>query len=79
MSATIEQRLESVETELAALKARFLEPQPWLSPSMQKDPLSIFGASKDDPLFEEAVRLGEEWRAGQTYEKEIEARGGSGY
>lgn len=79
MSATIEQRLKSVEMELAALKARFLEPQPWLSPSTKKDPLCIFGAAKDDPLFDEAVRLGKEWRASQTYEKEIEARGGAGY
>ena len=79
MSATIEERLESVEMELAALKARLLEPLPWLSPPVKKDPLSIFGSAKDDPLFDEAVRIGAEWRAAQTYEKEIEARGGIGY
>ena len=67
-----------MEMELAALKARLPETQPWLSPAIGKDPLSIFGTAKDDPLFDEAVRLGEEWRASQTYEKEIEGRGGVG-
>jgi len=63
-----------LEQKLAEMQA-----QPWLSSSVVKDPLSIYGIAKDDPLFDESVRLGEEWRASQTYEKEIEARGGVGY
>ena len=85
MSATIEQRLESVEHELAALKMQLStslqkpSAKPWLAPPAQKDPLAIFGCGKDDPFFEESVRLGAEWRASQTYEQEIEVRGGVGY
>lgn len=74
MAATLEERVEALERKLAELQV-----QPWLSPPVKKDPLSIFGAAKDDPLFEESVKLGEEWRTSQTYEKEIEARAGAGH
>ena len=71
---TLEERVASLEQELASLKS-----QPWLSPRLKKDPLSTFGSARDDPGFDEATRLGEEYRRSQTYEKEIEARGGVGY
>ena len=79
MSATIEQRLESVEAELAALKARFLEEQPWLPPPLKKDWQSTLDYTYDSELHEAATRAGEEYRRSQTYEKEIQARGGVGY
>jgi hypothetical protein len=59
-------RLRVVEQELAALKSRIDE-----MASVQKvepapdDWRSIVGAFRDDPTFEEAVRLGREWRKRQ--------------
>ncbi len=57
MSKTIEQRLETVERDLAALKGevRTLKPDPnWIS--------AICGTFKDDPEFDEVLRLGKELR-----------------
>ena len=57
MSKTIEQRLENVERELAKLKGEIktLVPRPnWIS--------AICGTFKDDPEFDEVLRLGKELR-----------------
>jgi len=57
MSKSIEQRLENVERELAALKGEVesLKPDPnWIS--------TICGTFKDDPEFDEVLRLGKELR-----------------
>ena len=57
MSKTIEQRLETVERDLAALKGevRTLKPDPnWIS--------AICGTFKGDPEFDEVLRLGKELR-----------------
>ena len=57
MSKTIEKRLENVDRELAALKGevKSLKPNPnWIS--------SISGTFKDDPEFDEVLRLGKELR-----------------
>jgi len=57
MSNTIEKRLEGVERELAALKGvvKSLKPDPnWIS--------AISGTFKDDPEFDEVLRLGKELR-----------------
>jgi hypothetical protein len=57
VSKTIEQRLENVERELAALKGAVarLKPDPnWIS--------LICGTFKDDPEFDEVLRLGKEFR-----------------
>jgi hypothetical protein len=66
MSKTIEKRLENVERELAALKGEIksLKPDPnWIS--------SISGTFKDDPEFDEVLRLGKELRdAEQPVESE---------
>ena len=40
-------------------------------PTRKKDWRRTIGIFKDDPDFEEAVRLGREYRQQQTYEKEI--------
>lgn len=60
---TLEERLEILEREMTQVKAR-LEPQdsskanPWLT--------HVYGAFKNDPLFEESVRYGREWRESQN-------------
>lgn len=65
MSQTLEQRVEELEKKVADLSAHSI-------PTVRKkDPWSTFGIFRDDPDFEEAVRLGREYREQQTYEKEI--------
>jgi hypothetical protein len=57
MSKTIEQRLENVERELAELKdhIKIRNSRPnWIS--------AISGTFKDDPEFDEVLRLGKELR-----------------
>ncbi len=56
MTKTIEKRLEDVERELASLKeeVKSLKPDPnWIS--------SMCGTFKDDPEFDEVLRLGREF------------------
>jgi hypothetical protein len=58
MSKTIEQRLETVERDLATLRGevKTLKPDPnWIS--------AISGTFKGDPEFDEVLRLGKELRA----------------
>jgi hypothetical protein len=57
MSQTVEERLENLEKELAELKGevKSLIPRPnWIS--------AICGTFKDDPEFDEILRLGKEFR-----------------
>ena len=59
---TLEQRMTAMEQEIMQVKKRLLPENtvtanPWLD--------HVFGAFKDDPLFEEAVRYGREWREAQ--------------
>jgi hypothetical protein len=57
MSKTIEQRLENVEKELAELKDEvktLIPPQNWMS--------AVTGTFKNDPEFDEVLRLGRELR-----------------
>jgi len=55
MSETIENRLSRVERELAILKTRLpADKSNWIA--------EITGAFKDDPDFDEIVRLGKEIR-----------------
>ncbi len=65
MSQTLEKRVEDLEKKVAELSGK---PSPAVS---KKDPWRTYGAFKDGPDFEEAVRLGREYREQQTYEKEI--------
>ena len=58
MPQTLEQRVEELERKVAELTRR-------------KDPWRTFGIFQNDPEFEEAVRLGAEYRQQQTYSKEI--------
>ena len=65
MSQALEKRVEELEKQVAELSGK-----PSLS-VRKKDPWRTFGIFKDDPDFQEAVRLGREYREQQTYEKEI--------
>ena len=65
MSQTLEKRVEELEKKVAELSAKPA------SVTRKKDWRRTIGIFKDDPDFEEAVRLGREYRQQQTYEKEI--------
>ena len=57
-SQQLEARVEALETELAQMKqilSGFLQKKaPWWS--------NVAGSFETDPTFDEAVRLGQEWR-----------------
>jgi hypothetical protein len=64
VSKTIDQRLENVERELAALKGEIKALKPdanWIS--------AISGTFKDDPEFDEVLRLGKELRDAERPEE----------
>jgi hypothetical protein len=65
MSQTLEKRVEELEKQVAELSA------PPAHSNRKKDWRRTFGAFQNDPDFEEAVRLGREYREQQTYEREI--------
>ena len=65
MPQTLEERVEQLEQKLAQLSRQAI------ASSREKNPWRTYGAFKDDPDFEEAVRLGREYRQQQTYEKEL--------
>ena len=65
MSQTIEKRIEELEKKVAELSACQTHP------ARKKDWRRTIGIFKDDPDFEEAVRLGRQYRQEQTHEKEI--------
>jgi len=65
VSQTLEKRVEDLEKKVAELSAETSRP------TRKKDWRRTIGIFKDDPDFEEAVRLGREYRQQQTYEKEI--------
>jgi hypothetical protein len=60
MSQTLEMRIESLEKKVAELTAKTG------GPAREKDWRRTAGIFKDDPDFEEAVRLGREYRKTQT-------------
>jgi hypothetical protein len=61
--AIIEQELERLKQQLQAVKPQAIEPR-WKQ---------IIGVFKDDPLFDEAERLGREWRESQRMEYKDDA------
>ena len=70
MSAqTIEERLTAVETELQTLKQEKEQNKqqdkaiPWWE--------QIRGGFKDDPMYDEAMRLGHEWRQSSNADEVI--------
>ena len=61
-SETLEARLSALETEMAQLKQRLDQ---GTTPKTTHWVEQIYGIFADDPLFEEAVRYGREWRDSQ--------------
>jgi hypothetical protein len=65
MAQTLEQRVEELEKKVAELSAE------QSGAIRKKDWRRTIGIFKNDPDFEEAARLGREYREQQTYQKEI--------
>jgi len=65
MAQTLEKRVRELEKKVAELSGGAP------IPARKKDPRRTFGIFQNDPEFEEAVRLGREYRQQQTYDKEI--------
>lgn len=59
MSATLETRVEALEREVSGMKAMLQGRQ------RVKDWRATFGMSRNDPDFDELVRLGQEIRDGE--------------
>ena len=62
---------QSLEERVAQLGKKIAELDNSAGRSETKNPWRTFGAFKNDSEFEDAVRLGREYRECQTYEKEI--------
>ena len=65
MSQTLEKRVKALEKKMSQLSA------PPARPGRRKDWRRTIGIFQNDQDFEEAVRLGREYRQRQTYQKEI--------
>jgi len=65
MDQALEKRIDAVEKKVSELSDK-LE-----TVLQKKDWRSTVGAFRDDPYYEEASRLGREYREQQTYEKGI--------
>ena len=65
MPETLEKRVERLEKKVAELSGKTN------GAARKKNPWRTYGAFKNDADFENAVRLGREYREQQTYEKEI--------
>jgi len=66
MAQTLEKRVRELEKKVAELSGGAL------LPGRKKDPWRTFGIFQNDAEFEEAVRLGREYRQEQTDEKECD-------
>jgi hypothetical protein len=62
---TLEERLVTLETRLDTLQLLMEERLPQNPTSAKRGWQAIVGAFADDPLYEEAMRLGREWRDSQ--------------
>jgi hypothetical protein len=64
-SQQLEERSQQLETRVANLETELAQMKQMISESIQrKNPwwLEIAGSCEHDPTFDEAVRLGQEWR-----------------
>ena len=62
---TLEERVKVLEVELAEVKKLLRKEQPAEQVPWWRQ---ISGIFKDDPMFDEAMRLGREWRESETDE-----------
>ncbi len=64
-SQQLEERSQQLEVRVATLETELAQMKLMLSGSLQKKApwwLQVAGSFEDDPNFDEAVRLGQEWR-----------------
>jgi hypothetical protein len=64
-SQQLEERSQQLELRVATLETELIQMKQLLTDSLQqKEPwwLKIAGSFENDPTFDEAVRLGQEWR-----------------
>ncbi|KAM3092055.1 hypothetical protein ACKFKF_32175 [Phormidesmis sp. 146-12] len=64
-SQQLEERSQQLEARVTTLEAELVQVKQMLSESLQKkEPWwsKIAGSFENDPTFDEAVRLGQEWR-----------------
>ncbi len=72
---TIEERLVTLETRLDALQGQALACLPRTAPTKTKRGWkAIVGTFANDPLYDEAMRLGREWRENRFDETDAETR-----
>ncbi len=72
-TATIEERLATLETRLDALQGQVQDCLPLTFPTKPKRGWkAIVGTFADDPLYDEAMRRGREWREKQFDETDSE-------
>ncbi len=62
-TGTLEDRLAAVENELSQIKRQLAAGKPQTGPAGWEN---IFGSFADSEGFDEAVRLGREWREAQN-------------
>lgn len=72
-TGTMEDRLVTLETRLDALQRQFEEQQlPEDAGKAKRGWKAIVGTFANDPLYDEAMRLGREWRENQVDEANME-------
>jgi hypothetical protein len=71
MPASTEERLQTLETRLDLLQRQLEERLP-ATPKPKRGWKAIVGTFENDPLYEEAMRLGQEWRKNQFDEPDTE-------
>lgn len=67
---TLEERLNTLETRLDTLQRQFEERLAQSPKKEKRGWQAIVGTFTDDSLYEEAMRLGREWRESQCDESE---------
>ena len=72
-TATVEERLINLETRFDTLQREF-EQRLLPPPKPKRGWKAIVGTFADDPLYEEAMRVGREWRENQFDEADEEGR-----
>ncbi len=70
--ATTEQRIQTLETRLADLQRQVDERLPPITPKPKRGWKAVVGTFENDPLYDEAMRLGREWRENQFDETDME-------
>ncbi len=71
-AATTEERLQTLETRLDLLQRQLEERLPVALSKPKRGWKAIVGTFADDPLYDEAMRLGREWRETQFDEFDTE-------